>query len=93
MKLTFAATIIHWRGPSPFYFAAVPAEHVGSIRDAARRVSYGWGMIPVEAVIAGVTFNTALFAKDDTYLLPIKAAVRNRLGVTAGDRVDIAMTI
>lgn len=92
-ELRFEATVIYWRGPAPFFFAPIPPEHVEAIRRAAKLVSYGWGMIPVEAVVNGVTFTTSLFPKDETYLLPLKDAVRKKIGVTADDVIAIAMTI
>ena len=91
--MTFEAGVIHWRGPSPFFFAPIPAGLAGQIRAAARAVSYGWGMIPVEATIAGVTFVTSLFPKDDSYLLPLKVEVRRRADLTAGDEVSVEMTL
>lgn len=93
LHLKFQATVIHWRGPAPFVFAPIPAEHVDTIRQAARHVTYGWGMIPVDVVIGGAGFITSLFPKDDTYFLPIKVAVRRKHGITVGDTIDIDMTI
>ena len=93
LTFTFRSTIIHWRGPSPFFYAPVPSEHVESIRQAAKRVSYGWGVIPVEARIDGVVFTTSLFPKDETYLLPLKDAVRRQLKITVDDTIDIVMTL
>jgi hypothetical protein len=74
--IAFEARVIYWRGPAPFYFVAVPSEHVGELRYAARQASYGWGVVPVDASAAGVDFSTSLFPKDGGYLLPLKAAVR-----------------
>ena len=91
--VSFEATVIYWRGPSPFYYAPLPAEHAAQIRRVAKFVTYGWGVIPVEATIASVTFKTSLFPKDGTYLLPIKAAVRRKTNVTAGDLVAVEMTL
>jgi hypothetical protein len=93
MQFRFEATVIDWRGPSPFFFAPIPPELADELRLVARVVTYGWGMIPVEATIGGVAFTTSLFPKDDTYLLPLKDAVRRRTGVTAGDRIAVEMTI
>lgn len=93
LHLKFQATVIDWRGPAPFAFAPIPAEHVDAIRQAARHVTYGWGMIPVEVVIGSAGFVTSLFPKDDTYLLPLKVAVRRKLEITVGDMIDIDMTI
>ena len=90
---SFEARVIYWRGPQPYFFAPVPAGHAVAIRAAARFVSYGWGVIPVEARIGDVTFTTSLFPKDDTYLLPIKTAVRRKTNVTAGDVIAVEMTL
>jgi hypothetical protein len=89
----FEAEIIHWRGPAPFFFVPVPAAEAQELGRLVRRVSYGWGMIPVQAEIAGAAFTTALFPKDDGYLLPVKVAVRRTLDVTAGDRVSVALNV
>lgn len=90
---SFEATVIYWRGPSPFFYAPLPAAEAEEIRRVAKFVTYGWGVIPVEATIAGVTFKTSLFPKDGTYLLPLKAAVRRKTEVTAGDVVAVEMTL
>jgi len=89
----FAATVIYWRGPSPYFYAPVPPEHVGAIQRASKLVTYGWGMIPVEAMIGRITFTTSLFPKDGGYLLPIKDAVRTKVGITAGDTIRIGLSI
>jgi uncharacterized protein DUF1905 len=91
--MSFEAAVIHWRGPSPFFFAPIPPAEAARIRRAAKFVSYGWGVIPVEAEIGGVVFRTSLFPKDETYLLPIKADVRRKANITAGDTVSVEMTM
>ncbi len=93
MGFRFEAEVIYWRGPSPYFYAPLPAKEAAEIRGLSKLVSYGWGMIPVEAQINGVAFSTALFAKDGTYYLPLKAAVRKKADVTAGDRVLVSMTV
>ena len=93
VRFSFETEVIHWRGPSPYFYAPVPAEHVEELRSVARAVTYGWGMIPVATVVGGVAFTTSLFPKDETYLLPLKDAVRRKAGVTAGDRIAVEMRI
>ena len=93
MQFAFDATIIHWRGPAPFYYAPVPAGAAEDIRRASKLVSYGWGVIPVEAAIAGVTFTTSLFPKDGTYLVPLKDVVRKATGITVDDTIHIELTL
>jgi hypothetical protein len=93
VRFVFETTVIHWRGPSPFFYAPVPAELAGEVRAAAKAVSYGWGVVPVAAEVGGVAFTTSLFPKDGTYLVPLKDAVRKKAGVTAGDVVTVEMTL
>ena len=93
LQLSFHTTIIEWRGPAPFFYAPVPSQNVAEIERIKKQASYGWGVIPVEAGIGGVTFTTSLFPKDGTYLLPLKDAVRKKTGVTVGDIIDVEMTI
>ncbi|MFD7527681.1 DUF1905 domain-containing protein [Streptomyces sp. NPDC059849] len=93
MHVEFTGRVIEWRGPSPFYFAAVPAEQAADIREVAALATYGWGAVPVDARIGGTAFTTSLFPKDGSYLLPLKNAVRRPEGLSAGDEVTVAMTV
>lgn len=93
LQLTFEAEVIHWRGPSPYFFAPLTVEAAAEVRALSRAVSYGWGVIPVEAEVGGVAFTTSLFPRDDGYLLPLKDAVRKKANVTAGDTIRVAMTL
>ncbi|MGP3968942.1 DUF1905 domain-containing protein [Streptomyces sp. 6N223] len=93
MDLVFAGQLIEWRGPAPYYFVPVPDEQSADIREVAAMATYGWGMIPVDARIGGVSFATSLFPKDGGYLLPLKDAVRKALGLSAGADVAVEMTV
>ncbi len=92
-ELSFAAELIHWRGPSPYHFVAIPEEQVGEVRYAARIASYGWGVVPVDATVRGVDFTTSLFPRDGGYLLPIKDAVRKGAGLVLGETVQVVMRV
>ena len=93
MDLTFAGRVTEWRGPAPYYFVPVPAEESAAIREVAAMATYGWGVIPVEASIGDVHFETSLFPKDGGYLVPLKDAVRNPQQITVGDEVSVEMTV
>ena len=93
MEFEFDAEVIYWRGPAPFFYAPVPQDQADDIRKASKLVSYGWGVIPVEVTISGVTFTTSLFPKDGTYLVPLKDAVRKLMDITAGDTIHIEMVL
>ena len=90
---TFEAEVIEWRGPAPYYYAVVPPDVADAIAAVKRTASYGWGVIPVVAEIGGVSFTTSLFPREGTYLLPLKNAVREQIGVTVGDMITVAMGI
>ncbi|MDQ1050256.1 DUF1905 domain-containing protein [Streptomyces sp. V4I2] len=93
MQLAFTGRVIEWRGPAPYYFLPVPDEESADIREVAAMATYGWGVIPVEARIGEVVFETSLFPKDGRYLLPLKNAVRKPQGLSAGDDVTVRMTV
>ena len=93
MELSFETRIISWRGPAPFFYAPLPPAEAEEVRRVSKLVTYGWGMIPVEATINGVTFTTAMFRKNDTYYLPLKDVVRRQCGVTADDTIAVEMTL
>lgn len=93
LELAFETQVIHWRGPSPFFFAPLPTAEADEVRRVSRAVTYGWGVIPVEAQVGPAAFTTSLFPKDDGYLLPLKDAVRRKANVTAGDTIAVTMII
>lgn len=93
LHIDFEADVIEWRGPAPFLFAPVPEDLAGEVRFAARQASYGWGVVPVQASVAGHIFHTSLFPRDGTYLLPIKQAVRRATGVGRGSRVAVTLRV
>ncbi|MFT3977119.1 MAG: DUF1905 domain-containing protein [Sphingomonas bacterium] len=93
LEIAFDAEVIHWRGPAPFFFAAVPEHHAAAIREAARIASYGWGCVPVTAEANGLRFTTSLFPRDGGYMVPLKNAVRAKAGITLGDAVTLTIAI
>lgn len=93
MELAFTGRLVEWRGPAPYYFVPVPSPEAADIQEVAALATYGWGVIPVEAVIGDVAFTTSLFPKDGGYLLPVKDAVRRPNALSPGDEVSIRMTI
>lgn len=93
MELAFTGQVIEWRGPAPYYFVRVPDGESADIQEVAAMATYGWGVIPVEARIGEVVFETSLFPKDGGYLLPLRNAVRKPAGIGSGDDVAVEMTV
>jgi hypothetical protein len=93
MIIEFNGKIFIWRGPSPFFFVAVPEKHSQDIKAISRIVTYGWGVIPVHARIGKTEWTTSLFPKDGLYLVPIKASVRKAENLEEGENVTIQLEI
>lgn len=93
MDFTFSTEMIEWRGPAPFYYLPIPKDICEEIRDSAKLLSYGWGVIPVTATIRNTTFTTSLFPKDGIYLLPVKNAVRIREDLTMDKKIKVNLVI
>jgi len=93
VEFSFSNPLFEWRGPSPFYFVAIPQEVSDEIKLVAKELSYGWGVIPVTADIAGTIFTTSLFPKDGAYLLPVKDAVRKATKISEGDLIEVALDL
>jgi hypothetical protein len=72
VDLEFSGEILYWRGPAPYYFVSVPDDKCVDLHAISKHVSYGWGVVPVEARIGRTVFETSLFPKDGGYLLPVK---------------------
>jgi hypothetical protein len=92
-RIAFSGEIVAWRGPAPFLFLPVPAEHADELRHAAREASYGWGCVPASAMIGVTRFTTSLFPRADTYFLPVKVTVQRAEEVGLGDRVTAEIAI
>lgn len=93
MRLTFEGPLIEWRGPSPYHFVAIPVDDCDAVAEAAAEVTYGWGVVPVQARIGSTDFTTSLIPREGGYLLPVKDAVRRGEGISIGDRVNATIRI
>jgi hypothetical protein len=93
LDLEFLGELWYWRGPSPYHFITVPEEACIGLRAMSALVSYGWGMIPAAVHIGASQWETALFAKDGRYVLPVKDRVRKAEGLSLGDRVNVRVVV
>ena len=99
--ITITAPIWLWSGgQGSWHFLTVPQENATEIRAHAFSNSRrGFGSVRVAATInpstrsgQAVTWRTSVFPqKTGGYILPIKADVRRRAGVSAGDEVTVTI--
>ena len=93
VDLEFSGEVWFWRGPSPYHFVTVPEDASAELQAASPLVTYGWGMIPVEARIGSTRWTTSLFPKNGGYVVPLKDLVRNVEGIDVGDRVTVRLAV
>jgi hypothetical protein len=95
MSWTFDAQVFRWdaEGPSSWRFARVQDEVADDIREQA--ITGGFGSVRVVVTIGGTTWTTSVFPdkKSDSFLLPVKAAVRTAEGIDDGDVVTISLAL
>ena len=73
--------------------SAVPEEQSGALRAISSQVTYGWGVIPVQARIGETEWKTSLFPKAGRYLVPIRVSVQRSEHLGVGDTVTIRLEI
>lgn len=86
-----------WKGSDAagrWYFITVPDDQSNEIRAQAFGTPRGFGSVRVEARIDDVTWRTSVFPLNSGgYLLPVKAEVRKKAGISAGDEVTVELEI
>lgn len=93
MVFTFSGEVWYWRGPAPFHFVTVPKEESKQIKSVESLVTYGWGMIPVNAIVGKTEWYTALWAKDGQYILPLKSAIRTAANIELGQVIEVQIEV
>lgn len=84
-----------WSGESgSWHFITVPEEQSGEIRAESLMRRGGFGSVRVEATVNGVAWRTSVFPqKSGGYILPVKAEVRRRATIAAGDEVTVRLEL
>lgn len=84
-----------WTGESgSWHFITIPEELSGDIRAHSMAALRGFRSVKVEACIQGVRWRTSVFPqKSGDYFLPVKADVRRKAGIAAGDDVTVQLVL
>ncbi len=93
--ITFIAPLWLWSGESAsWHFITVPPEVATEIRAHSLLNRGGFASVRVECSIGDVSWRTSVFPqKSGGYLLPIKADVRRRASIAAGDEVTVMLEL
>lgn len=103
MTIAFASLLWIWRSEAAgrWFFVTVPEELSGEIKAHAMENPRGFGSVRVEATIGpsacsgqAVSWRTSVFPLNSGgYILPVKADVRRKAGVAAGDEVEVKLEL
>ena len=88
---TFSAKVWY----SEWFFVSLPKDMANEIRAHFMHMEEGWGRLKVTAKIGDSEWNTAIWfdTKNETYLLPVKKAIRAKEKIAIDDIVAITLSI
>ena len=94
MQLTFDAELFPWDANTSWVFVALPAEDADAVDDAAAMTG-GFGSVKVNVQIGKSSWSTSLFPSKEmqTYVLPLKKAIRTAESIDVGDTVEITIEL
>ena len=97
MLIHFTAPLWLWAGKGAWHFITLPEDESQVIRMAVTRggQNRGWGSVRVTASIGESRWQTSIFpdAKRNAYLLPVKADIRKAEGLSAGEAVEVRLSL
>ncbi len=93
MDIEFRGKVWFWKGPAPWYFVTVPEKECEDLKAILGIVTYGWGMIPARVRIGRTQWETSLWPKEGTYIVPLKADVRRTEEIQEGDEVTVRLEV
>jgi len=93
--ITVTAPLWLWTGENgSWHFVTIPADRSDTIRAHCLASMRGFKSARVEATIGAVAWRTSVFPqKSGGYILPVKAEVRRRAGIAAGDEVTVSLEL
>ncbi|HCH24346.1 MAG TPA: DUF1905 domain-containing protein [Oceanospirillaceae bacterium] len=90
LETSFDATVVKYQGKAAWYFASLPVDTSRWIK-SMQSLRHGFGSVRVKVQIGQSEWQTSIFpdSKANTYVLPIKAAIRKQEGIDDGSHVNI----
>jgi hypothetical protein len=85
-----------WRypGPAGWFFVTVEPKLAAHIRELETKQKVGWGYVKAKVTLGKSTWETTLFpSKEYGYLVAIKAAIRKKEKVAAGDMLVLTLDL
>lgn len=98
MKFEFSAKVYQYASSvetGGLTFVSLPKDISMEIRNNFKWLEQGWGRMKITAKIDDTEWQTAIWfdTKQDTYLLPLKAAIRKQENIVLGDEVKVIIWV
>jgi Domain of unknown function (DUF1905) len=95
LDVTFTAEVWMYHGKSAWFFVTLPKDESEQIKFFNNHKRRGWGSVRVKATIGETSWSTSIFpdSKAGAYLLPVKADVRKKEKIAAGDSVAVTLSV
>ena len=92
---TFRAKVWLYPGMAAWHFITVPKKQSHAVKKTFHGMARGFGSLPVSVTIGATAWKTSIFpdTKVGSYLLPIKADVRKREKIAAGQTVPVTLSV
>jgi hypothetical protein len=73
----------------------LPFDQADEIDERTAHVQRGFGSVKVKVTVGGSTWSTSLFpaTAEESYILPVKAAVRKAEGLVEGGMVEVTIEL
>lgn len=94
--IAFSSLVWIWKGEAAgrWYFVTVPEEQSAQIKAHAFGNPRGFNSVKVEATIGDVSWRTSVFPLNSGgYVLPLKAEVRRKAELGAGDEIGVTLEL
>jgi hypothetical protein len=91
----FEAPLWRWdaRRTATWTFVSLPTQVADDVLDLVGDSARGFGSARVEVTVGATVWRTSIFPSTDTYVLPVKKAVRTAEGLDVGDTVRVRLTL
>ena len=94
-RYRFTAPLWIWdaRDDSTWHFVTLPEDEADEITAVTEGLRRGFGSVRVEVTVGPATWRTSIFPSNGSFVLPVKKAVRTKVGADEGDDLDVDLTL
>ena len=90
-----SAEVWLYAGEAAWHFVTLPEAMAETIHERFEGLKRGWGSLRVEVTIGETSWQTSIFPdkKRGSFLLPLKAQVRKKEGIKAGQTIHFVLEV